>query len=501
MSSALRMARYALLVTGVVLLACQDWSDTQAPTGDDDPALEGPSLDDNPQFRGSGPVSADSATAGSWTAAFPWVNVAVHLNLLPDGKVLSFGRLNGGTPQVWDPATGTFTPVGAPSLLFCSGHTYLAGGRLLVAGGHIQDGLGTPNTNLFDYQSGSWTARNPMAWGRWYPTITLLGNGEAVALGGTDQSGATVLTPEVFSTATGGWRKLTAATAWMPYYPRTFLAPNGQIFYAGELQGTSYLNTSGNGAWTFVANRLVAGRDYGSAVMYQPGKVIYIGGGDPPTATAEVIDLTRPSPQWQFTSPMSVPRRQISATLLPDGRVAVTGGTSSSGFTGMAGAVRHVEVWDPATGGWSVWGSSSTARGYHNTTVLLPDGRLLHTGSGDGAGIPNEMNAEVFSPPYLFQGARPTISSAPATIRYGATVTIGTPNPGMVSYASLVRLSSNTHSFDMGQAYLRLTTTRVTSAVQVRLPASRNQLPPGPYMLFLLSNKGVPSVARMVRLN
>jgi hypothetical protein len=305
----------------------------------------------------------------------------------------------------------------------------------------------------------------------------------------------------VFSTATGTWRQLPGASAWMPYYPRTFLAPNGRIFYAGELQGTSYLNTTGSGAWTFVANRLVAGRDYGSAVMYSAGKIIYIGGGDPPTPTAEVIDLTTASPQWQFTGPMSVPRRQISATLLPDGRVAVTGGTSSAGFTSLAGAVRHVEVWDPATGGWTVWASSAISRGYHNTTVLLPDGRLLHTGSGDGAGIPDEMNAEVFSPPYLFLGPRPVVSSAPASLRYGATVSIGTPNPALIAYASLVRLSSNTHSFDMGQAYAKMQVSRSGSQVTVKVPPSANRLPPGPYMLFLVSTQGVPSVARMVRVS
>ncbi len=498
MSRTARLIRFSLLASSLAVLACQDWSDTAAPEVDE-PALEGPSLDGNPQFQPGGPASANSATVGAWSAPFPWVDVGVHLTLLPDGRVLSFGRLNGGTPQVWDPGTGSFTAFASPSLLFCSGHTFLAGGPLLVAGGHILDGLGLPNTNIFDSKTGTWAVRGAMAEGRWYPTITQLANNEAVALGGTNQVGATVLVPEVFSPVTGSWRRLIGASAWMPYYPRTFLAPNGLIFYAGELQGTSYLNPSGNGSWTFVANRLVAGRDYGSAVMYEPGKVLYVGGGDPPTATAEVIDLNVTSPQWQFTGSMSVARRQISATLLPDGRVAVTGGTSSSGFTTMAGATRQVDVWDPVTGGWTVWASSTVPRGYHNTTVLLPDGRLLHTGSGDGAGIPDEINAEVFSPPYLFGGARPAVTSAPASLGYGKTANIGTPLPAQVSYASLVRLSSNTHSFDMGQRYQRLAVTRLASAVQIRLPTSKNRLPPGPYMLFLLSPGGVPSVARMVR--
>lgn len=484
------------LVLVILLAACADFTDGHAPVIPDAPA--GPSLDQSP-LLGAGDVTAANATQGAWSAVFPWVNVAVHLSLLPDGRVLSFGRLNGGTPQVWDPATGSFSPFGAPSLLFCSGSTFLSNGTLLVAGGHIQDGLGLPNTNIFNFRTQSWLAQTPMALGRWYPTITIQGNGDVVALGGTDQTGATVLVPEVYAAASATWRQLPGAATWLPYYPRSFLAPNGKLFYAGEMQATSYLSTSGAGAWTFVANRQVAARDYGTAVMYQPGKILYVGGGDPPTASAEVIDLNAATPQWRFTTPMSVPRRQISGTLLPDGRVAITGGTSAAGFTSLAGAVHHVEVWDPATEQWTVWASNSVARGYHNTTVLLPDGRLLHAGSGDGAGIPNEQNAEIFSPPYLFLGPRPVVSSAPVSLRYGAQVSIGTPSPVAVSYASLVRLSSTTHGFDMGQYYARMAVTRQSAAVTVRIPASSNRLPPGPYMLFLLGTNGVPSVARMVR--
>lgn len=490
-----RSARLVWLLAVAGFLGCSDFSDTQAP--EVEAAESGPSLDDNPLLGGGG--SADNATVGAWSAPFPWVNVGVHLSLLPNGKVLSFGRLNGGTPQVWDPATGSFTPFASPSLLFCAGSTFLSNGGLLVAGGHILDGLGLPNTNIFNFNNNTWTVKQPMALGRWYPTITTLANGDAVALGGTDQNGATVLIPEVYQAASGTWRRLTSASAWLPYYPRTFLAPNGRIFYAGEMQGTSYLNTAGTGSWTFVANRVVGGRDYGSAVMYQPGKILYMGGGDPPTATAEVIDLNVASPQWRLTNSMSVPRRQISATLLPDGKVAVTGGTSSSGFTNLGSPRMHVEVWDPATETWTVWASAAVPRGYHNTTVLLPDGRLLHTGSGDGAGLPNEINAEVFSPPYLFQGPRPVISSAPASVRYGQTVTIGTPSPTGVAMATLVRLSSNTHSFDMGQHFGRMAVTRTATSVKVKIPPSANRMPPGPYMLFLIGTNGVPSVAKMVR--
>ena len=252
-----------------------------------------------------------------------------------------------------------------------------------------------------------------MARGRWYPTATMLANGQVLVISGTDQNGNTVMVPEV-RLDNGTWRQLTSASRSLPYYPRNFLAPNGQVFYAGELQATSYLNTTGTGSWTFVANRVVADRSYGAAVMYRPGKILYAGGGNPPTATAEVIDLTVASPQWHQVSSMANARRQLNLTLLPDGRVLAMGGTSAPGFTDPSGGVHATEVWDPATGNWTTWSSNAVTRVYHSTTVLLPDGRLVFTGSGDGAGLPDQQNAEIFEPPYLFQGPRPTITTVAA---------------------------------------------------------------------------------------
>jgi hypothetical protein len=244
-------------------------------------------------------VSALSATQGQWHAPFPWVNVAVHLSLLPDGRVLSFGRMNGGTPQIWDPGTGTFTGIPAPSLLYCGGQVFLPDGRLFVAGGHILDGHGLPNTNYFDFTTNTWTAGPMMARGRWYPSATVLAEGQVLIIAGTDQNAKQVTIPEVL-TPSGTWRRLTSASRQLPWYPRTFLAPNGKAFYAGELRQTAYLATSGTGKWTNLALRIRADRRYGAAVMYQPGKVLYAGGGDPPTATAEVIDLNRATPRWRL---------------------------------------------------------------------------------------------------------------------------------------------------------------------------------------------------------
>jgi hypothetical protein len=437
---------------------------------------------------------------GEWSAPFAWPVVAVHVQLLPDGRVLSWGRV--GEPQVWDPSTRGFTGVPSATPLFCAGHSFLADGRLLVTGGHLSDSHGLPDANLFDPVTTTWIPVSPMAHGRWYPTNTTLADGRVVALAGTDENGDTVTVPEVWDG--GDWTELLGAARTLPYYPRTFVAPNGLVFYAGELRETAYLDPSGPGSWTPVANSLYGQRDYGSAVMYRPGKVLIVGGSDPPdgapTNTAEVIDLTDPLPTWRSTGAMAAARRQFNATLLPDGRVVATGGTSAPGFTDPSGAVHAAEVWDPATDGWSSWASNNVTRVYHSTTILLPDGRLLHAGSGDGGNLPREVSAELFSPPYLFLGARPTITSAPASVGYGGSLVLGSPDAGRITAVSLVRLGAVTHGFDQNQRFNPLEFRRTAGGVTALAPASPALAPPGDYMVFILTGPGVPSVARIVRL-
>ena len=486
-------ARALLPVLVFLLLSCSDGFNALAPGGSGEE--EAPAFADHT----SKAVSPLSATVGQWSSSFPWVDVAVHLTLLPDGRVLSFGRLNGGIPQVWDPSNGSFTGIPSPSLLFCAGMTYLPAGKLVVVGGHIADGLGLPNSNVFNFSTNSWTAGPDMARGRWYPTATMLTNGEILVMAGSDQNGNTVMIPEV-RRDNGTWRELTSASRSLPYYPRDFLAPNGSVFYAGELQATYYLNPTGTGSWTFVANRVVADRTYGAAVMYRPGKILYVGGGNPPTSAAEVIDLNVPSPQWHATASMVHARRQLNLTLLPDGTVLAMGGTSSPGFTDPAGGVHETEVWNPQNGTWTTWASNAITRVYHSTTVLLPDGRLVFAGSGDGAGLPDEQNAEIFEPPYLFNGPRPTITTVAAQWKYGQRVKLTTPDAASIAKVSLLRLNSTTHAFDTNQRYVQLAFTKQAGAVTLTIPTAKNKMPPGHYMVFILNGTGVPSVARIIRI-
>jgi hypothetical protein len=446
----------------------------------------------------SPPPPSPEAQLGQWSAVFPAPIVQLHVHLLTDGTVLSWGRV--GDPQVWDPATGTFTAVPSPSWLFCAGHDFLPDGRLLVAGGHIADGHGLPNTNLFDPATHSWQVAPPMARGRWYPNNTTLPDGEVLTVGGTDENMTVDTIPEVWDGT--HWRQLTTANLALEWYPRMFVAPDGRIFNAGEEQPSRWLDVTGTGRWSDGPRRNFGPwRGYGSAVMYQPGKILYVGGGDPPTNTAEVIDLNQPNPTWAYTGSMAYARRQINATLLPTGDVLVTGGTGAPGFNNAAGAVHAAELWSPTTGTWTTLASNAVIRMYHSASLLLPDGRVLHTGSGDGANAARELSYELFSPSYLFRGARPTLTGfTPTVVGYGQTLHVDTPDGASITQVTFIRTGSVTHAFDQAGRLVPLAFAAESGGISVTIPASRTTAPPGPYMLFLVNANGVPSVGRIMRL-
>jgi galactose oxidase len=429
-----------------------------------------------------------------------------------------------GKPRLWDPTAGApsgLPPIMVDTMLFCAGYNLMPDGRLLVSGGHLQDDRGIATTYFFD-QNGGWQRGPNMAHGRWYPTVTELPDGRVLTMAGRDESGNVVTTPEIWEN--NQWVELPGAgTLEIPYYPRNFVAPNGRIFMAGERVRSRWFDVDGStatgrGKWTSGPLHIWQfNRDYGTAVMYEPGKVLYAGGGGftawptpdhtagTPTATAEKIDLNAASPAWTSAGSMSVPRRHLNSTILPDGTVLITGGTSGGGFVDIneADAARTAELWDPKTNRWTTLAANSIMRVYHSVSLLMPDGTVLHGASGNAmAGnvpVPDEKNHEIFSPPYLFKGARPTISSAPSSVGYGQTFSVTTPNAAQVTEVRWIRLASVTHAFDMGQRANTLGFTRTATGVQVTAPATANLAPPGFYQLFILNRNGVPSTGKTVK--
>jgi hypothetical protein len=189
--------------------------------------------------------------------------------------------------------------------------------------------------------------------------------------------------------------------------------------------------------------------------------------------------------------------------MLPDGNVLVTGGGRTTGQADLANAVYEAELWSPTSETWTTLSSMHAPRLYHGVALLLPDARVLVTGGGRGYGYAapsDQLSAEVFSPPYLFKGARPTITSAPAQLSYGQAFSVQTPQAATIASVSLISLGSMTHAFNMNQRYLSLAFVAGSGTLSVTAPASTNITPPGYYMLFVVGTNGAPSVAAIVRL-
>jgi len=137
----------------------------------------------------------------------------------------------------------------------------------------------------------------------------------------------------------------------------------------------------------------------------------------------------------------------------------------------------------------------------HLRFLLLPDGRVLQSGMGaDFGNVPDEKSAEFFSPPYLFKGARPSISQAPAQISYAQNFFVGTPDAATISSAVLIRTGAPTHFFDQNTHFVPLAIQQTTGGLTLMAPANGNQAPPGYYMLFLVNANGIPSIAPFVQL-
>jgi hypothetical protein len=454
-------------------------------------------------------AATDAGTLGQWSAPFAWPAVAIHAALLPNRQVVTYGRHH-RQPVLWNPANPAgFTTLPLPADFFCSGLTLLRNGKLFIAGGHAGvDNFGLKTSYQFDQASRQWIRSADMRNGRWYPTLTTLSNGQVLAISGGDTAAALNRVPEVFLPGQNRWRALAGATRNVPYYPMMFAAPDGKVFLAGPEQATAFLSTSGSGSWTAGPPRQFGFRDYGSAVMYDAGKILVVGGGAP-TATAEVIDLLG-ARTWTFVGSLSVPRRQTNATLLADGTVLVTGGTNASGFNSppTSSAVLAAELWNPSTPAtWTRLASMSHYRLYHTTALLLPDGRVLVAGSGEPAatGLSDDLTAEIFSPPYLFKSdgtpaTRPVISSVPTKLTHGTTFTLGTTSAAEIRKVMLVRLSAVTHAFDMNQRGIMLGFSAGSSSLTVTAPTNNRLAPPGHYLLFIVNSSGVPSVAKVVKL-
>jgi hypothetical protein len=454
------------------------------------------------------PPAGGDPLVGAWTGPFDLGVKGIHSQVLHNGKVLLFSypryKSIGTEARIWNPASGALTNVSHPQAqrdMFCAGQSMLPDGRILVTGGHVRatlhgEGLGVKENDIFDPATNTWTPAPPLTEARWYPTNVQLENGTALIFAGQKDASTPSNTVEKYDPASNTITTLPeSATKKLPLYPRMTLMPSGKIFMSGPQRGTQYFNPATN-SWSWVGNMSVA-RNNGSSVLL-PGlnKVLALGGntGSGITKTAEIIDLSAAKPAWRPTGSMNFARMHANAVLLPDGTVLAVGG----GTNGLYGSpVKQAEIFDPVTETWTPMAAQTTPRIYHSTAVLLPDGRVLSAGMDNGS---YQFTGEIFSPPYLFKGPRPTISSAPSSIGYNQGFQIATPDAGDVQRVALMKPGSVTHSIDSEQRYVDLSFTAVDGGISTTSPSDGNKAPPGWYMLFIVSSSGVPSVASWVKL-
>jgi hypothetical protein len=518
---------------------------------------------DNPVGQNAGyyrllPLDADPARDGSWQLLPYHAQVLpVHLALLPSGKVLIFAgsgssatRFNAPdfgnvahqvfTSVVWDPASpppGTFAhpatlvaPNHRPFDFFCGGDTFLPDGRLLSAGGtsHYNNFGGRNDACVFDSATEQWTFVASMQHGRWYPSVITLGSGQVLAASGLTEDHVTTPhnhTLELYDAATNTWHTLTFPNGFpgLPLYPHMFQLADGRVFFDGgrmddDLQvDPCVIDLTQHPVHPQPVPGMAGGgmRNQSASVLLPPAqdqRVMIIGGGPAgkPNKTdaiddVDIVDCKNPHPHFEAAAPLNFGRLHLNAVLLPDRTVFVTGGSLKQEDAPLARL--QPEIYDPATDTWTPMAASSVPRLYHSTAVLLPDGRVLSAGGNPEGGThvqwdqdpEEEMRLEIFSPPYLFRGPRPTIQAAPNQCTYGQTIQVSSPQAASVKWVNLIRNGVTTHSFDGSQRLVDVPIAQKTNAtVSATLPNNPNVLPPGMYMMFLTSQAGVPSMAHWV---
>jgi Domain of unknown function (DUF1929)/Glyoxal oxidase N-terminus/Kelch motif len=521
------------------------------------------SRDDGDDWEWHGPhvfsaqPCCDPATKGQWADAVAGGIVAIHGAVLRNRKVLFFGFADDdgelGVSRVFDPATNqisvpSFTTDMHPNL-FCGGQSALPDGRIFVSGGDHEQ---LNDVHVYSPTTNQWSHAGVMNDSRWYPTTATLANGRVFMISGSGGTGGSVhdwfTSTESPSRVNNTWQvyngaSLSRAVAVTPnfspdffavdLYPFVYLLPNGKLLVHSR-STTRFLTLGGTfpnltGSWDATALHTVwpHPRTYprqGCSVLlplepdstpaYRAKVLISGGSGErwpapstPATATVEALDLGTASPSWQSVAPMNFARLMHDTVLLPDGKVLAVGGSAIGRADDGSAPVLTPEVYSPSENTWTKLCPMRVPRGYHSIALLLPDARVLVAGKDGLFNAPPyqypEQRVEIFSPPYLFAGTRPTITSAPTVIGYtqSFTVGVGTVPTSAIGRVALLRLGATTHGVNMDQRNVGVRiATRGATTLTLTAPPNGNVAPPGYYMLFLLTTNGVPSVSAIVRL-
>jgi Domain of unknown function (DUF1929) len=481
--------------------------------------------------------------------------LAIHAALMPTNDILYFGgdehsqaqhnRNEIDNTRLFNVSSGAIITLTSPTTdVFCSGHAFIADGRLLVAGGtetwsgvagehgHGQAGHFTGHRVcwVYDFRNRAWNRvadMRPQAGfeatneggGRWYPTLLTLTDGQVLAVSGhpsrTDRR-HTNTSPERYSPGTNWWRVITTQEVDSPYYPRLHLLPSGNIFFASPVGGANRIYNPATGEFVGPAIALPGDGLYNgwgaTSVLlpllpsdgYTP-HILVCGASQP-----RRINLGEVSPSWQNAGTRTGAaagrvRENLCAVILPTGEVFLSGGVS---VVNPENPVLEGEIYSPgidwttgtytSTERWTSTEPARVARNYHSVALLMPNGRVWTAGSSKNAAsgdpaVVGEMRIEVYKPPYDAELDRPQITSSPSSIVYGQTFEVRTPQAANIRRVALIRAGSVTHAFDSDQRYVGLRFSYAGGDVlRVTAPPNGGIAPSGYYMLWVVDNAGRP---------
>jgi hypothetical protein len=385
-----------------------------------------------------------------------------------------------------------------------------------------QNFFGTNDAYIYNVKQERFVKVNSMNYARWYPTLAEMGNGMVMTMSGLNGAGQITMNSEMYDPASGKWAQ--GPSRGFPTYPATFLTENGQLFFTGSNSGYGPATAAWRtpGFWNIYTNAFkpIPGikdpqdLETSASVLLPPAQkqtIMVMGGGgvgqsDSSTARTALIDIAAPDPQWVAGPNLAEPTRYPITVLLPNDQVLVTGG--SKYYRGMHGSDnRDTGIYNAATNTFSMAANSITGRDYHSGGILLPNGSVLTLGGNPLFGNaqdtqPQTFNQEIdiYDPPYLFQGPRPSIKTAPNVMKLGRSYLIKVTQTADISYLRLMRPDNPTHVTDVNERSIGVTFTQAGNGyLKITIPSNDNLVPPSYYMLFAINNKGVPSAGYWVQ--
>ncbi|MEV5079096.1 kelch motif-containing protein [Streptomyces sp. NPDC056159] len=385
-----------------------------------------------------------------------------------------------------------------------------------------KDFQGIRDAYEFDPVAEKYIKVDPMNEARWYPTLTTLSDGKILSVSGLDDIGQLVPGKnEVFDPKTKKWT-YTPKVRQFPTYPALFPLQNGKLFYSGSNAGYGPADVGRDpGVWDVDSNKFTELPGLSDAQMMetsgtvllppaQDERFMVIGGGgvgESPLASRKtrIIDLKAKNPRFTDGPTLEKGTRYPQSSVLPDDSILVSGGSEDYRGRGDSN-ILQARLYDPGTNSFKRVADPLVGRNYHAGSILLPDGRVMFFGSdslyGDKANTKPgtfEQRVEIYTPPYLYRDARPSLSGGPQTIARGASGTFASQHAGTIKKVRLIRPSASTHVTDVDQRSIALDFTTSGDKITVAVPKGRNLVQSGWYMLFVDDDQGTPSEAQWVK--